>query len=148
MTTLNGLPSSWDSFIQGIYARKKLVKFSRLWEECCQEEARIATREEKMGSEDQALTVQSKKTRSSHHKGKYSHQRNNFRKPIDKSKFICYTCDEKGNFARDCPNKKVALTIRRETKEDIMLMLQRMMNLHQREPDMKVNILQARMNMF
>ena len=34
MTTLNGLPRSWDSFIQGICARKNLVKFSRLWEEC------------------------------------------------------------------------------------------------------------------
>ena len=32
MTTLNGLPKSWDSFIQGICSRKKLVKFSRLWE--------------------------------------------------------------------------------------------------------------------
>ena len=42
MTTLNGLPRSWDYFIQGIYARKKLIKFSRLWEECSQEEARIA----------------------------------------------------------------------------------------------------------
>ena len=35
-----------------------------------------------------------------------------------------------------------------EAKEDIMLMLQRMMNLPEREPDMKVKILQARMNMF
>ena len=34
MTTLNGLPRSWDSFIQGICARRKLVDFSRLWEEC------------------------------------------------------------------------------------------------------------------
>ena len=34
MTTLNSLPRSWDSFIQGICARKKLVKFSKLWEEC------------------------------------------------------------------------------------------------------------------
>ena len=42
MTTLNGLPRSWDSFIQGIYAIKKLFKFSRLWEECSQEEAQIA----------------------------------------------------------------------------------------------------------
>ena len=33
MTTLNGLPRSWHSFIQGIFARKKLFKFSRLWEE-------------------------------------------------------------------------------------------------------------------
>ena len=36
MTTLNGLPRSWDSFIQGICATKKLVKFSRLWEEFSQ----------------------------------------------------------------------------------------------------------------
>ena len=45
MTTLNGLPKSWDSFIQGICARKKLIKFNRLWEECSQEEAQIETRE-------------------------------------------------------------------------------------------------------
>ena len=30
MTTLNGLPRSWDSFIQGICARIKLVTFSIL----------------------------------------------------------------------------------------------------------------------
>ena len=28
VTTLNGLPRSWDSFIQGICARNKLVKFN------------------------------------------------------------------------------------------------------------------------
>ena len=61
MTTLNGLPRSWDSFIQGICARNNLVKFSRLWEECSQEEAQIAAQEENMGNEDQALTVYSKK---------------------------------------------------------------------------------------
>ena len=43
---------------------------------------------------------------------------------------------------------RLTLIRRRETREDIMLMLQRMMNLHQREPDMKVKILHARMNMF
>ena len=37
MTTLNGLPRSWDSFIQGICARKKLIKLSILWEECSYE---------------------------------------------------------------------------------------------------------------
>ena len=106
MTTLNGLPRSWDSFIQGICARKKLVKFSGLWEECSQEEAWIAAQEEKMGSEDQTLTAQSKKTRTSHHRGKHSHQKSNFRKPRDMSKYICYTCDERGHFARDCPRNK------------------------------------------
>ena len=39
MTTLNGHPRSWDSFIQGICARKKLIKFNILWGECTQEEA-------------------------------------------------------------------------------------------------------------
>ena len=37
---------------------------------------------------------------------------------------------------------------RRATKEDIMLMMQRMMNHPRRDPDMKEKILQVRMNMF
>ena len=49
MTTLNGLPRTWDSVIQGICARRELISFSRLREECTQEEARLVTREEKMG---------------------------------------------------------------------------------------------------
>ena len=52
MTTLNGLARSWDSFIQGICARRKLITFNSLWEECSQEEARIVAREENMGNED------------------------------------------------------------------------------------------------
>jgi hypothetical protein len=31
MTTLNGLPTSWDAFIQGICSRRKIPKFNRLW---------------------------------------------------------------------------------------------------------------------
>ena len=103
MTTLNGLPRTWDSFIQGICARKKLVKFSRLWEECSQEEARIVAREEKMGSEDQALIVHSKKSRTDHHKGKHSHP-SKFNK--NQPRFRCFTCDDRGHYARDCPKNK------------------------------------------
>ena len=43
---------------------------------------------------------------------------------------------------------RVTLIRRRGKKEDIMLMLQRMMNHPERDPDMKVKILQARMNML
>ena len=43
---------------------------------------------------------------------------------------------------------KIALTRRRETREDIMLMLQKMMNLPKRESNKKVMILQVMKNMF
>ena len=43
---------------------------------------------------------------------------------------------------------KVLLTRRRKTKEDIMLILHRMMNLSRRESNKKVNILQAMKSMF
>jgi hypothetical protein len=62
MTTLNRLPKSWDSFIRGICSRSKLTKFSRLWEDCVQEEARLEAREEKLSDdEDQALATHFKK---------------------------------------------------------------------------------------
>ena len=58
MTTLNGLPRSWDSFIKGLCSRRKLPKFSRVWEEYAQEEARLEAREEKLSDdEDQALVA-------------------------------------------------------------------------------------------
>ena len=34
MTTLNGLPASWESFIQTISGRTKFPKFDKLWVEC------------------------------------------------------------------------------------------------------------------
>ena len=85
---------------------KKLVKFNRLWEEWSQEKTRIVAREENMGSEDQALTVHSKKgRRENHHQGKHSHHKDNFVKR-DPSKLRCYTCDETGHFARNFPMNK------------------------------------------
>ena len=62
MTTMNGLPRSWDPFIRGICSRSKLRKFSRLWEDCTQEEARLEAREEKLGEEEnQALVAHARK---------------------------------------------------------------------------------------
>ena len=54
-----------------------------------------------MGNEDQALTVHSKKGRREkhNHQGKHSHQKGS-------SKLRRYTCDEIGNFARQCPMNK------------------------------------------
>jgi hypothetical protein len=42
MTTLHGLKKPWDAFIQTICARKEKLQFDSLWEECVQEEARVA----------------------------------------------------------------------------------------------------------
>ena len=61
MTAMNGLPRPWDPFIKGICSRRKLMKFSRLWEDCTQEEARLEAHEEKLGQENQALTIQARK---------------------------------------------------------------------------------------
>ena len=62
IATLNGLPRSWDSFIQGMCAKRKLITFSRLWEECTQEEVRLIKEEDNMGAtEYQALMIQRRK---------------------------------------------------------------------------------------
>jgi hypothetical protein len=42
MTSLNGLTRPWDAFIQTVCARKEKLQFDSLWEECVQEEARVA----------------------------------------------------------------------------------------------------------
>ena len=60
-----------------------------------------------MGTEDQSLTVHSRKGRreNHHHQGKNSHQKNNFVRR-DPSKLRWYTCDERGHFSRSCPMNK------------------------------------------
>ena len=49
MTTLNGLPRSWDSFIQGMCAGRKGLLSEIFWEEHIQEHAQLIVREKKMG---------------------------------------------------------------------------------------------------
>jgi hypothetical protein len=85
MTALNGLTRPWDAFIQTICARKEKLQFDSLWEECVQEEARVANREEVLlRDEDQALATHTKGgKRRSHfkketHPHKESHSPNRF----------------------------------------------------------------------
>ena len=87
-----------------------------------------------MGSEDQALTIQSKKSRTDHHKGKHSRQKKNTRKS---NKYLSYISSihvmKEDTLQEIVLEKKIDLTIGMETIKDIMLMLQKMMSLPRRE---------------
>jgi transposase InsO family protein len=133
MTTLNGLTRPWDAFIQTICARKEKLQFDSLWEECVQEEARVANREAVLSrDEDQALVAHAKggKKRSyfkkethlhkeSHspkrfnHSHKESHPPRRFqkfqkgqRREKDFSSYQCYHCDKMGHIAKNCPARR------------------------------------------
>ena len=56
-----------------------------------------------MGNEDQALIVKSKKSKANHHQGKHFHSR---RSNKNLPKIKCFTCDERGHYARDIPKNK------------------------------------------
>jgi hypothetical protein len=61
MIALNGLSIPWDTFIQTICARKEKLLFDSLWEECIQEESRVANWEALLSrDEDQTLATHTK----------------------------------------------------------------------------------------
>jgi hypothetical protein len=47
-TTLNGFPTLWIPFVQGVCARSKLPKFDKLWADCTHEEYRLAERQKRL----------------------------------------------------------------------------------------------------
>ena len=106
MSTLNGLPREWDSFIRGICAKRKLTKFSKLWEECVQEEGSLENREEKLNEdEDQALAVHTKNGRNKRKdRGSPTSRGKKFKKEY--SPYECYTCHKLGHISRHCPLNK------------------------------------------
>ena len=104
-----------------------------------------------MGSEDQALTVHSEKRRKKFHhpKGKHSHQKGNSRKPNnDLSNLKCFTCYERGHYARYFPRNENVSHKKKGNKRRHHAHAVEDMNLPQREPNKKVMILQLMKNMF
>jgi hypothetical protein len=128
MTTLNGLTRPWDAFIQTVCARKEKLQFDNLWEECIQEESRVANREALLSrDEDQALASHTKggRKKSYFHKEthKESHPQNKFthkesqprrfqkfqkgqRNGKDFSSYQCYHCDKMGHIAKHCAARR------------------------------------------
>jgi hypothetical protein len=74
MIAINGLTRPWDAFIQTICARKEKLQFDSLWEECVQEEARVANQEVVLlRDEDQALAAHTKGGKRRYHFNKETH---------------------------------------------------------------------------
>jgi hypothetical protein len=124
MTTLNGLSRPWDAFIQTIFARKEKLLFDILWEECIQEESRVANREALISrDEDQTLATHTKggrkksyfqkETHKESPQNKFSHkkpqpkrfQKKGQRKERDYSSIQCYHYDKMGHIVRHCPDR-------------------------------------------
>jgi hypothetical protein len=106
-TTLNGFPTFWIPFVQGVCARSKLPKFDKLWANCTHEESRLADQHKILiANEEESLTAQKNK-RSSFRKN--NKEANSVRVPDKKkdvSKIKFYKCQKLEHFSYDCPQGK------------------------------------------
>jgi hypothetical protein len=125
MTALNGLTRPWDAFIQTICTRTEKLKFDSLWEECIQEETRVANLEALLArDDDQALATHTKRGRKKPYFQKETHkepqspskfnnkeshprrfQKKGHRREKDYSFVQCYHCDKMGHIAKFFPAK-------------------------------------------
>ena len=74
MTSLYGLTRPWESFIHTMSSRKESMKFDIVWEDCIQEESRVAHRESLLKEDDQALATHTKRGRRQSSFNKDSHK--------------------------------------------------------------------------
>jgi hypothetical protein len=106
-TTLNGFPTFWIPFVQGVCARSKLPKFDKLWPDCTHEQSRLVDQHKRLiVDEEEALTAQNNKRSSLMKNNK---EANSVRVP-DKKKYVskisCYNCQKLGKFSYDRPQGK------------------------------------------
>jgi hypothetical protein len=104
---LNGFPSSWDPFFQGIYVRSKLPKFDNLWTHCTQEESRLISKSQKTNDEEnQDIFVRVRKRKETINTSLKKTIRSFPDHKKDVSKIKCYTCNNLRHFAYQCPQGK------------------------------------------
>jgi hypothetical protein len=100
-TTINGFPPSWDPFVQGICARRRLPKFDKLWSDCTQEQSRLISKTQKTNEEEnQALAAQVKKRKKIEEGSPKKSKRPCYKK--DASKVRCYSCQKLGHYSFQC----------------------------------------------
>jgi hypothetical protein len=106
VTTLNGFPPSWDPFVQGICARRRLrlPKFDKLWSDCTEEESKLISKTQKTNEEEnQALTAQVKKRKKREEGSPKKSKRPRYKN--DASKVRCYSYQMLGRYAFQCPDR-------------------------------------------
>lgn len=109
MMALNGLPTSWESFIQGISARSKFPKFDRLKTDCIQEESWLVTRGIKQNNGNEDIQVLNSNSYKKGKKKNFKRKRDNCsngkrssKKKRDISEVQCFRCDQYGHYAMKC----------------------------------------------
>ena len=88
------------------------MKFSIVWEDCIQEEARVANKEALLREDDQALAIHTKGRKQSNFKrGSHKYLKKKFQKKRVNnqkkyySKYQCYNCHNIGHLSRESPSK-------------------------------------------
>ena len=71
---LNGLPKSWEPFVQRVCARENILDWKRLWDFCIEEETQEESKSNKQGGSEENLALVSKTRRG---KGKGSSKKGN-----------------------------------------------------------------------
>ena len=98
-------------------ARKEIMKFDVVWEDCIQEETIVANRKALLKEDDQDLATHTKKKRRNQPIFKKGNQKEHqpprrFQRSKeslsykDYSGFQCFHCDKIGHIPRNCPMKK------------------------------------------
>ena len=101
-----GLPSSWDTFLSNVSGREIQPSFERLWYGFLQEESHTTTRSEPTKEEHSTLASRfNGKKKGTFQKGSQwnPNTKGTFKgKNIDTSNIKCFSCNNLGQFAKDC----------------------------------------------
>lgn len=108
---LNGLPKTWENFVDGIVARENLTDWERLWDDCIQNDIRknhLGAAKQVEEDDNVALLARGKKGRAKKQasnsggkgKGKQQNKEKNY------SKVKCWNCQKLGHYVVVCLEKK------------------------------------------